>query len=362
LTLNSSNFTNSYSYISYEDWLTILGSTIEVDILVFFFLPILSLIGFILNIISLRLLYYNQFRIIKLYSYLKLYLINSSLVTLVGIGNFLHSKRFIDFNSYFSSFYITYIYIYLSNMGYFYGCMLDIMLILEQIFILKNKVNILNKYSAYVYSGVLFVICLVINMPFFFAFVPASLTVDLSSTLNYTFYYVNYSYFATTQIGSIILLIVYVLRDITTLILQAVCSIWLIIDLKKYLAKKSTLVKKRVTIVIDSKQTLSRENPVMNTTSSTRLSVTKSALKPKGNKADVNATLMVITISILSILEHLSILLILGSLQLGISLDPVVNILPNITIRLKHSSNFFILLLFNKNFKDALKKFLSCYH
>jgi hypothetical protein len=347
-TQNNSN--QSMFYLPFEFWLSVFGSTVYVDAINLFLVPLIGAIGLVLNLIGLRILFYQNFKSIKLFAYLKVYLINSAFICLISIGNMQDSKRFVDFNSYFSINYIIYVYVLLGNTSYFYGCVLDIIIILEQIFIIKNKANFLKNSSPYKYCLLALVSCIVVNFPYYFAYRPSSLTVSLNATWTYTFYFTDYSDFAKSQLGVIALYVVYSLRDFLTLSLQILCNIILIIFFKRHLAKKSKLVKRLET---------SMESKKGNFSTSTFNIGNKMNTRNLSNKTDSKATLMVITISIFSILEHSSLLLVLIYFQADFQTGFILRFLPNIFVPLKHASNFFILFIFNKSFKAGIRSFFN---
>jgi hypothetical protein len=342
------NFTDSYSL---DYWFDFFGIYKYADAVLLFFIPWFSFIGFILNLITFKVLLNEQFKGTKIFDYFKVYTLNSAFVCVVSVGNFLRTKRFIDFNSYLSMFFVKNILVPIDNTGYFYGSLLDILIILEQIFILLNRGTFFSRCSAYLNSIVLFVICLIVNFPFFFAFEIATYAVKLIDGEIYTIYLIVPSEFALDQMGEIILWILYVLRDILTPMVQIICNLLLVVNLKRHLEKKLKLLPQKSNKNISIKKTTeideqASQHPTnLHSLKQTAITVRK----------ETNAAKMVITVSVLSILEHLSIFLILLGFQFGLEFTNKIDFLPNTSIVLKHSTNFLILIFFNYNFRKVFK-------
>jgi hypothetical protein len=371
-TMNTSNTTSQY-YPSFEFWLQVFGSTMFIDTLYFAFVPLVSLLGFIFNLIGLKVLFNNQFKSTKLYSYLKVYMVNSALVCLASVGIIFNSRRYFNLqNSYFSNFYIVYIYIVIVNTGYFYGGLLDILIILDRIFIIKNKSTLLSKQSSWLICFVLFVVCLSINFPYFFVFYPSSLSVRLSDVESYTFYFFDVTTFAKSKIGTIITFTQYFFRDFFTLASEIILNLLSIYFLRRYLVKKAkmtsastrTFTNNQPSLKLGDKQNkqnkqdkaMTVQDLTSNNTGQNSMHTLNSTNPKKKNisKSDLKATLMVIIMTILSIMEHSFMLLCLLYFNFFTNLTAfTLGCLANTSVALKHSSNFLIFILFNKNFRNG---------
>jgi hypothetical protein len=319
--------TTNITYFSIEYWLEKAGSTMLTDLINLLSTPI-SFVGFILNLISLKILFHGNFKSIKLFTYFKEYSANSALICFVSLGLFLLTTKFINFNSYYSMFYFTHIYLPIVTTGYFYGCILDIVIILEHIFILKNKRNLLGKYKPFRTCAILFVICFIINFPFFLAFRPEIKQVFISPNETFNLYFLASTDFGNSVGGKIVLFAVYILRDLITLLLEATLNIITIVLFKKYILNKSKLLN--------------------------RTKQPKAVISGSINKGDQKAVSIVIILSILTILEHSAI--IMASIYSNFFVNKLTftfAAFSSFFVTLKHLSNFFLLLIMNKNFKKS---------
>jgi hypothetical protein len=362
LTLNSSN-EESEAYYPYEVWLDLMGFTKLIDGMYTFVQPSIAVCGFLMNLISFRVLFGLQFKSIRLFKYLKVYILNSMAVCFISMFIFLSTMRYINFNSYLSIGYTVYIYVIIVNTGYFYGCLLDILIILEQILTLKNKINIVNKYSPFGFCLMAFLLCLLINLPYFFVFKPASLSVNLSESVSQIFYFVGQNEFSKSAIGKILILAVYLIRDFVTLAFEIILNLMSMVMLRKHLTKKSVLTAKFSLVEgrAVSKDTMSvlTKNEAQSTSNKKRMTMMdknekKSIFNAKSSDTEINSkvTMMVIAISILSTLQHLFLFIGLMNNYFNPSeISLSVLAFADTFITIKHSSNLALFMVFNKRFK-----------
>jgi hypothetical protein len=342
-----SNLTQTYHSLDY--WIHQIGFTRFSDTLNFIFIPMLCAFGVFFNIISLIILFQNEFKSIRLFEYLKEYLVVSIFICFISIGLVLLGNSYLNLDLYISYFFFIYIYLTIVNTAYFYSCMLDIIIGLEYVYILTNKPMPLRKYSTSLVCSVLLVVCTAINAPFYFNFQPVSFLVNLNQNETVLLYYLDYTQFAKSIKGKIILYTLFVFRDILTIIGEITINVFAIVLFKNHLCKKSTLLKSSVKVLQLIK------------TKATQLNTSAAASNTSNiSNLDLMTTLTVIVMSTLSILEHFFILmgLIYANFELN-STTYAISSIANCFIALKHSTNFFVFMSIHKNFKNGFKNLLK---
>ena len=153
--MNSATFYN----ISFANWnfteqfLRRIGSSIELDSTYLFLISPIAVIGFLLNIISLVGLFKIRVRGTVLYNYLRIYTINSVILNIIAVGSICtYAPRYFDGSiTYFSRVYRCIIFNYVSTTFYFFGNVMDILIVLERIAIFNKKVKkYIDKCVTYV--------------------------------------------------------------------------------------------------------------------------------------------------------------------------------------------------------------------
>ena len=131
--MNNTNDTDEVSY-SLDDWYKIYGVTFGMDIGYVYVLVPVSLIAFGLNILTFIILLNKKFNLSIVYSYFRLYIFNSIIISLVLVTTFIsNSYRIFSFtNTYESITYGIYVFTPILTVLYFYGNLLDILIIIER--------------------------------------------------------------------------------------------------------------------------------------------------------------------------------------------------------------------------------------
>jgi hypothetical protein len=363
---------NSITYFSFEFWLLVFGSTIYIDTLLFLIIPLMSVFGLVINLIGFRVLLNEQFKSLRLYAYLRVYLLNSCCLCLIMIGIFVSSRRYVSaLNNYYSYFFISHIFAPIVVTCYSYAGVLDIVILLDRISMLtRNKINFINKLSTNMVCLIAFIFNIFLTFTWYYALYPNSLTVDLSSTEAYTFHFFDLNNFTKSELFFIIRLVQTVLRDLIVTLAQVGLNCVSINLLKKHLIKKSKMLNNSTAKSLQSglekgstkNQEKSNTISVINNNDAIKNIAESNTINRQRNidKADQRATIMVTLISIISILEHsfaftvaiyLSIVINLISYSLSATSDAIYTF--------KHISSFFLLLAFNKNFKEGVINFLK---
>lgn len=184
----------------------------------FAFVPfsLISLLGLIGNIIGVlathRLV--NECPTYGIYRILRVYCLNSS------IACFLFMFTFIGYSIFYfpwimseqaASFMIL-IYIPMSNLGYFYSSALDILMTLERVCVLKGRTQLVRMDRINSFCLITLLVLLIIEIPFFLRYEPASLTIRIESksvngSLSHDessirWWYVGFTSFSLSRVGN----------------------------------------------------------------------------------------------------------------------------------------------------------------
>ena len=347
--MNSSNQTNDTSlFYPAEYWYAFFGSTPLLNALFYYLLTPISILGVFLNLLSFYILCKSKFPNLALYSFLRVYVIESFILNFFLSLFFIpNSYGTISFaNSYPSAFYMAYIYTPFLNVFVLFGSFLDICISLDRIFMFYPKLDIFSKFSHYKICLFLLVLSLVICSQYFFNSYPTYMDVNLNSTQVLRLYNWESTSFSQSLLAQALNYTNYVLRDIVLLIVEIVLNVMSILFLKKHLAKKTNVLEtKRHSKPAEISESLNKAH----------------ALNTNVNKAEQNATKMVVFICTLSVLEHL--FFITMAVYFNYIRDDAVYMvatLCNLWIIIKHFSNFYLLYFYNKIFKKEVNQLFRC--
>ena len=353
------NSTNQTGYIIDESFYLTIGSTLAIDTLYLMVISPMGFIGFILNIISFGVLYKVKIKETKLYEYLKIYSLNSSLICLsFGFLFSSHSPRFFpDFTDYLVKIFKCRIFAYGMISLYFFNNLLDILIILDRVSIFTAKLNRLNSIKPYVLSLILILACFLINLSLYFSIEITSDEIFFASNLNT---YCEQTDFAKSTEGFIINAIVIIFRDIITLIIEIICSILVIYYYKKYenMSLHTLVARLNQNVNNDnSNSSGSQIRPTIETIAQNRKNNEKSIRKKEKGK---QLLLMTIILSIFSFVTHIVaafalVFFVLIYSKRNITFYSIVAFGCFIMI-FKHFSTIFIFYFFNVNFKKQLIK------
>ena len=280
-------------YLTKEQWITFFGSSILIDQINLYFLTPLSLIGAVLNLLSFIVFSQKDFSSINLCSYLKILTLNSLAVNLLQSTVFFFTNyRFFEFTNtvqmvnYYSYFYFPFI-----SVTYTFGNIIAIIINLERIFQAKKRADYFKKLNSKVVGLVLFVVCILLNIPLFLTYTPAYMQLPTGPTSFFTLNYSSYTQFSTGLFGKITTYILYGLRNIVIYLIEIVVNVVLVLSLKSFLKKKQQLTG------------LYHSNKISSYSNSSEQS-NKSKKDNKSKQLEYKATIMVLIICLLSTLEH----------------------------------------------------------
>ena len=140
------------------------------------------------------------------------------------------------------TFYLFKIWYPLMLTGYFFGSVLDSVIVFERLnLVKKNKYTCLNAHTPNTVSACIYAACFVFNFTMFFDFSIVSLDFLVDSQ-PYAIYvpYANPIY--SSYVGNIITLIQVILRDFCALILEVVINVWAYLATRTFTKKKKTLL------------------------------------------------------------------------------------------------------------------------
>ena len=223
MSLNSSS-NQTFNDLSY--WLDLLGLSFSLEALTVYSLLPLCLISVVLNSISFWILNKKEFMLGTFFSYLRIYVLNSSAFSLILItAPLFSSKRILTFsNSYTTSFYGCYIFSVLMATLYLFSSLLEILIVVERMsYFLPNRFKKIDKMGAKKFCFVLLALSLLVNSPMFFVTYPKLVyLIKLDQNTTYPLFYWNLTRFSFTIEGSVILSLMGFVRDVLTLVVKIV--------------------------------------------------------------------------------------------------------------------------------------------
>lgn len=319
-------------FLTKLQWLEMFSMSWLVDYLYLFLITPFNIAGIVMNLLCFAILRHKKFqKSDELYSYFRVNIVNSLLINILEfLLLFSHTYVLSDFaNIRLVSLFFCYAYSPLSNFAILYGSFLDICISIERISQFTPKIGIIHKIRpSFVYLA-LFLISVLINVQFIFQFEPIAIDVKLDPVTNYRINFWRLSDYAQTQAGLIISYSTYVLRDVVVLAIEIGMNISMVVLLRKYLDFKNRL-----------------QNPSKSGKFKNKVI----------NKSDRNATIMVILMSSLSVLQHIFFLVMTIYFMFYLNQTGfLLGIVENFVLSFKHFSNFIFLFLFNKEFRLVFK-------
>jgi hypothetical protein len=137
----------------------------------------------------------------------------------------------------------------IANVCYFYSNILSLLITIENLSIFVKPVEKFSKKymaSPKLICMAVFILCFIIDFPYFFFYVPSTQLVNLSSNETYLFTNYEISEFTHSHIGHAILYFQYVARDIVPIILLVFLNSSLIVQLNRYVRKRAIMTSQPV--------------------------------------------------------------------------------------------------------------------
>lgn len=343
--------------ISLDSVLTKYGSTIFLDTFNLYPYTIISTLGFLLSTLSL-VVFMNrkEFDGIRLYVYLRVYSINNMILCFVNIFNFTFcSYRILSWsNSFPSQVFFNYLFTPISSVCYFYGSVLDILILMDRIsffcqWLKASRFNQLSPTSICVWT---LIVCIIIDAPSFVYYEIEYQTFRLDATRNFTIWFSKPS---TNKILTILEYMVMAIRDILVLLIEVWLHITSIVLFKKHLKRKKQISLKMCKS-LSSSQT-GTANPLK------RMSVFRSSVRNRrrqGSAAEQKVTSMIAIVCTMTIAEHaVNVTCVLYSFYHVNLTTFVFYTLSDFLWPLKRFILFFVFYSFNSKFRSVLHSYRS---
>ena len=342
---------------NYELFLIQIGSTWTLDTLFLILIPI-SIVGFVLNSISLFVLFKINIKDTRLYLFLRVYTFNSVLICLLSSTSFIpFVPRYVNIsNSYVSRFYRCVLMSFGGSTLFLYSNLIEILINLERLSIFKTYYkNFTNKFSPIVLL-IIFISSNLINTPFLFwyyaksdqEFLNGKILDFINSSNISSFTYCGRTNFLKTNYGLILSILNISIRDLFTLISEIFTGILIIIYFNKYIKGRILKLKPNERTSLNMTVEDLQISKTINENDIHRISFRKSFN-------------MVVSITFLSVIVHIISLLSYCLYLISAKYD-IFNLWSNFFtffiiffLLIKNLSNFFIFYEFNSNFKNLLR-------
>ena len=330
--LNYSFFTLKYN----ESFLEKLGSVKLLDAHYMFLLTPFSFIGFILNLVSLRiLLMIKEKESITYYKYLRVYCVISSIICFIYQFSFIcFAPRYHNFYlSYFARFYRTYMVGHFGTTLYFVVNTLDICLAFERFAMFNKKYRKHNNHFWFIIFMVI-LLCFIVNLPSWLALYPIT-DKELYLKILSNSSYINLSSrtrFAQTFFGKITILISVFIREFVSLLIELILLV-------------ITVIKFRLKIKNTTKATTKTIKYV-------RVNINDAEVNRIKSKR--NFTLLTICLMFMSFITHFVVFFVFIMFYVRGYVSDYYRYSATLSIVFKNFSNFFIFYFFNKKFRAIL--------
>lgn len=346
-TLNTNTINLNDTEFIREIFLKVIGSSWLYDSLYLFLIVPMGVFGTILNVISLVIFSRKEFIRVLLFQYFRIYTFISLVLSGTLSCAFFMSPRHL-FNL--STSYSARIYkclilpSYILPLFLLFSNSMGILVNLERASNFSNRFLRFKNTSPYLTSSILFIICVIVNLPTHFLVTPASDQEVRDAQLSYE----NVIKFrgvclrnpiSLTIWGRVISIFGFAIKGVLVLILDISSNLASAYYLRKYHVKKIEL------------------------TNNTDTNVTKSAKKKekeeKREKVRLNHTYMTIYLTLFAILMHLVIFsadLVIFFFSTNASVLFAFTFLTFFVAAFKQIVNFLFFYFFNRKFRQCLKK------
>jgi hypothetical protein len=338
------------------------GSTWNTDNFNFWPFVTLGPVAMLLNLLAFLILQNSDFSI-DLYKYMRVYTANNALFSLLITFNWTNASiRIIPWtNSQLAQIVSVYFLINASNVIYFFGNIIDVLMLFDRIAIFKKKIKTVLKIHPYKMCCLAFVCVVLVDSPFYFVLVVEPLPFKLNATSTFIVWSYTNSAFASSKLGTVLTYMVYAVRDVVVCLAQISLNLTLILSFKQYIDKRIALHGMTGVFLVSETNKIDthRQAPTpinVRPSKSPKIGVGQQS---RVSSADKRATVMCILVCILSLIEHL--LVFASVLYPYFSTNAFVSLLIFSVLGLwqilKRIADFFILFFVNKVFKKACVKF-----
>lgn len=361
--MDSANNETNEEYFLINIWLTQFASVWPLNSIYLFVILPLGLIGFFLNILCFYILKHNDFEKISIYGYFKVITINSALLCLFQSTVFIsQTHRYFHFsNTNEANLYATLVYLPVSNVILIFGSILDICISLERCSIFYTKFKVLIKQKVNLVCLILFIVSILIGLPYFFINWPEDVDFDIGKNKFFKLWYWDITTFGRSLAGQILTYGNFFIRDVLFLSVELGLNIFSIALLRNYFINKAKLVgnSNQLSHQIPLKSNIdTNSTDTQNVAALSNSVCTINVTHTKNLSAqEKNLTIMIIIMCFFSIIIHIFYLIVGVFLFFSDSLlTSSTGAFVVFTSILKHMSNIIFLFLFNVKFRKRFKK------
>jgi hypothetical protein len=368
--MNSSMIISANETVNFWEKLMFqIGSTWTLDSLYLFFNTTLGLLGVVLNILSLFIL----FRVKQkqtFYKYMKIYTLNGVLVCLFAfMFSFSRAPRYLSFAfSLGPSLIRCYLSICIFIMLQF-GNAINICILFERISNFSPRLEKYFKQKPFILAAISFIISFLLNLPAFFVY-EIRHEYDFEEALQSSeklqlFPFCKRTAFSLSIYGKVFVFSLALIKDFLYLFFEIILTFISLIYLRKFFLKKQMISSSKISAIklkyqFSSNQTQSSSSgPAFKTLSKMIVSTANSSKTFSSfTKTNRSISIMSIIVALLSVVSNISSFA--TSATFIFTANSILfhhfSFIINITAIFRYLSNFFILLIFNKNFNDFILK------
>ena len=188
--MNSCNET----FYPLDYWYHLYGFPYIVDIIVAYIITPIWFLSLILCIFSLVILLKPPFFASNFFRYMRFYVANCLIISAISLTIILTITRriFSIANTYEASFYSIYVFLTAENVLFLFSSCIEISLVVERVsYLLPRRFKLARFTSFNGFFLIIFIICILINIPGIFLFEPSFADVQLDSNTPFRIWYFN---------------------------------------------------------------------------------------------------------------------------------------------------------------------------
>lgn len=284
-----------------------------------------SVIGLVLSLASLAVFYKIQ-QNTRIYKFFIIYSLNSSLVCLLNVSHFIGHNCEVS-ESYGMMFIEVYIIIPLLLVCYWFGTLLDILIVIDRIPIAFESLRYrIRRHSVFKQSVLLVAVSIIINLPYYMMYTVGEITITESNT---TIWHMSLTEFGRTPASFLIGISISFVRD------DIICLLQIYLNIVSMRQIKRQMIYKREALIVPTYSNYA-----------------------KWCRVDLKTSLMVICVCYLSIGEHL-----IASICTAFNLITIFSSYSVWLVRLTYFSwslkrvlDFVIFFVFNKVFRACVRQ------
>lgn len=282
---------------------------------------------------------------IPLYSFFRVYCINNMIFCFILLCNFtINTPRILPFsNTYIVQALKAFVVLPITYTSFYYGRLLNMVIILDRIAYYKRHVrSLIFKTTPYKMCAVVLLIAILMNIPYFFVFVPKASDKNGTAWSNDL---------RRTNTMLIVSLTFNIFRDLFILVLEIVFNILTMFLLRNYLIERRKLKGNKLGVRFASSPKVDYKKPPVE--KSEKKKVNNRPINHTTNKCQQRASLMVIVITFLSTISHAFVLICTVYYYFYSSPVFFINFAANFVSSLKCLLEFIIYISLCSNFRGA---------